>query len=75
MIRNILHNVPGLALQDFTEHLNCVGADTLISFDSGDLSGTDMMLLDQSVLCDTFYFHNDPEISKGNHNIQASLSA
>lgn len=72
---HVFHNVPDLAMEYFTEDFDGVGADALISFEPCDLSGADMVLLDQSVLGDSLLLHNLPQIVVGNHNNQASLSA
>lgn len=60
LILNILHNVPYIALQNATKHLNRMGADALIAFEPGDLSGADVVLFNQCVLSNALAFHNRP---------------
>ena len=59
-ILNIFHDITRLAGQDSTEHLNGMGTDAFIPFDSCNLSGTDVMLLYKCILADPFFFHYFP---------------
>ena len=65
----ILHNVTHIAIQDPAEHLDGVGADAFVSFQAGDLSGADMVLLDEGILCDTTEFHHFPKFIIRDHNL------
>ena len=60
VIRNVFHNISNLTVENFTKHLNCIGAYTFVSFQSGNLAGADMMLFNQGVLGNTPFFHNVP---------------
>ena len=60
VIRNIFHNVTDFTVKYLAEDLNSMGAYTLISLQSGNLSGADVVILDQRILGNTLLFHDIP---------------
>ena len=64
---DILHNIAHIALQNAAKCVDSMGANTFISFQTGDLPGADAILLDQGILCDAFLFHCKPKFFVGNH--------
>ena len=73
VIRNICHNISGLALEDFAKYGDGVGTDTLIPLQTGDLSGTDVVFSDQGILGDALFFHNDPQVVVRNQGYHPPL--
>lgn len=71
---DIFHQVAGLAVEDFAEHFDGVGADAFVALEPRDLAGADMVVFDQGILGDALRLHHGPEFGVGNHEIQASLS-
>ena len=66
-VGNVFHNVLHLAVEDPAKDLNGVGADAFVALEPGQLTGTDVVLLDERVLKDPSVLHNVPEIIIGNH--------
>ena len=64
LLRDVLHNIPDLAVQNPTKTLDGVGADALISFQPGDLAWTDVVFLNEGVLADPAFLHPLPYILK-----------
>jgi len=51
-IRDVLHHILHAAVQDFAEHVNGVGANKLVAFQAGNLTGADAVLVNQGIYCD-----------------------
>lgn len=66
-VGNVFHNVLHLAVEDPAKGFDGVGADAFVALESGQLTGTDVILLDERVLGDPSVLHNVPEIIIGNH--------
>ena len=66
-IFGVFHNVLHLAVENSAKDLNGVGADAFVALEPGQLTGTDVVLLDERVLGDPSVLHNVPEIIIGNH--------
>ena len=49
-VLDIFHDIAHLTVQNAAEHVDGMSADAFVAFEAGDLSGTDVMLFDQSVL-------------------------
>lgn len=75
VIGNVSHNVPNFTVQNFAENINGVCTYTFVPFQSGNLTWTYMILLNQRILGDSFLFHHIPEVVVCNHNIHSSLSS
>lgn len=59
-IFDIFHHITNLAFENFTEDFDGVGTDAFVSFEAGELSGADVILLDQGVLSDAPFLHGFP---------------
>ena len=58
---DICHDIPRLTVQDPAENFDRVRADALVSLQSGDLSGADIVFFDQRVLRDAVFLHHAPQ--------------
>lgn len=67
MIRNILHNVSNITVQNSAKHIDRMGTDAFVALEPGNLSGADVVALDEGVLRNALLFHYVPEIVIGNH--------
>ena len=67
-VSHIFHNVLHSAVEDAAEKLDGVGADAFVALEAGDLRGTDMVLLDESILRNTFFFHGAPKLVIYDHS-------
>ena len=74
IVFDIFHNIAHFAVQDTAKHLNGMGADALVTLQSGDLRRTDIVFLNEGILGNPFFPHDIPQVVVRNHNIQASLS-
>lgn len=63
-ILDVFHNVADIAMQDFTEGFDGVGADTFVSLQARDLPRADMIILNQCVLRNPSLPHDIPQIIK-----------
>ena len=59
-IFDIFHHIADLAFEDLAEDFDGVGADAFVSFEAGELSGADVILLDQGILSDAPFLHGFP---------------
>ncbi len=53
--RNVFHYLFYTALKDSAEHIDCMSADTLVAFQTGNLPGANMIKMDQSILRYVFF--------------------
>ena len=56
----VFHDILHAAGEDAAEHFDRVGADALVSLHARNLSGADVVLLDQRILCNAFFLHGFP---------------
>lgn len=61
MFINIEHDIFDSAVKDPAEGVDRVGADALISLETGDLGGTDAILFNQRILGNSLLFHSFPQ--------------
>ena len=69
----VAHDILHLAAKNSAKHVNGVGTDTFVSLQACNLSGTDMIPVDQGILRNSFFFHNVPEVIIRNHRFTISL--
>ena len=70
VIWNVLHDIPNFAIQYLAKYFNRMSANTLITLQSGNLTGADIVMLNQRILCDAFFFHDIPKVIIRNQRYQ-----
>lgn len=55
-------------MQDSAKGVDGVGAYAFVSFQPGDLRGADVILLDEGILGESFFFHGFPKLVIRNHS-------
>ena len=73
IIGDVTHDISHVAVEDTTEHIDRVRTDAFVPFQSSDLSGAYVMILDEGVLGDALFFHEFPKIIIRYHNIAPFL--
>lgn len=68
VVRDMLHNILNIALQNIAEFVNCICFHILVVAEAVDLGAVHIEMGVQCVLCDTTFLHCLPETVIFDHN-------